>query len=75
MYYKFTQNSKERQMFLDYWNLCQKHWEPEDTDEYWKAVIADVYDFVEKHGTVEMASHLGVALVNTLEEKLRGVKK
>lgn len=71
MNYVFSKNSKERQMFVDFWNLCQKHWVPENNDKYWDEVVKDVYDFVEKHGAVEMSSHLGVALVNTLEEKER----
>ena len=31
---KFSKGSEEWQMFIDYWNLCQKHWQVESTDEY-----------------------------------------
>lgn len=66
---KFEKGTKEYQMFLDYWNLCQRHWEPERSDEYWNLAIADVDEFVKQHKNCLMASHLGLALINTLEEK------
>ena len=30
---KFAKGSEEWQMFMDFWALCQKYWEPEETDE------------------------------------------
>jgi hypothetical protein len=69
MNYEFTKNSEERQMFVDYWNLCQKHWVPEDSDKYWDEVNKDVYAFLDKHAGIGMSSHLGVALVDALQEK------
>ena len=69
MNYEFAKNSEERQMFVDYWNLCQKHWVPEDSDKYWNELNKDVYAFLDKHAGIEMSSHLGVALVDALQEK------
>lgn len=31
---KFSKGSEEWMMFTDFWQLCQKHWEVELTDEY-----------------------------------------
>ena len=69
MNYEFAKNSEERQMFVDYWNLCQEFWVPEDSDKYWNEVNKDVYAFLDKHAGIEMSSHLGVALIDTLQEK------
>lgn len=70
---KFEKGTKEYQMFLDFWNLCQKHWEPERSDEYWNLLIADVDDFVKRHKTCLMASYLGLALINTQEERTKEI--
>jgi hypothetical protein len=42
---KFDKGSEKWMMFMDFWKLCQKHWEPEDNDEYWDNLINDCDDF------------------------------
>ena len=48
---KITQGSEEYQMFLDFWNMCKKFWEPEDNDEYWDDLVKAVTAFNKKHKT------------------------
>lgn len=48
---KFEKGSEEWQMFMDYWELCQKHWIPDDTDEYWQGLIDGINAFYKKHNT------------------------
>ena len=34
----FDKNGVERKMFADFYKMCEKFWEPENTDEYWTEV-------------------------------------
>lgn len=38
---KFAKGSDEWMMFMDFWNLCQKFWISEDTDEYYEQLIKE----------------------------------
>lgn len=69
---KFEKGSEEWQMFMDYWELCQKFWEPEDTDIFWKSVIDEINAFCKKYGT-DFSRKLALALVNELEAKAKGI--
>lgn len=48
---KFKEGSEEWKMFADYWMLCKKFWEPEETEEYWESVIDAGNAFLKKHNT------------------------
>lgn len=52
---EFRKGSKEQQMFLDLWNICQKYWIPEDNDSYWHEVISVTDGFVQKYKDVHPA--------------------
>lgn len=67
---KFFKGSEEWQMFQDYWNLCQKIWEPEESDEYWERAI-DLCDKFHKKYNTEFSKHAAVAIVNALDEKYK----
>lgn len=45
----FVKGSPEQQMFMEFWELCQEYWEPEDTDEYWVAFSWDLNEFGMKY--------------------------
>ena len=47
---KFTKDSKEFQMFGDYYEIVKKYWEPENTLEYNDAVVKALNDFGKKYG-------------------------
>ena len=71
---KFSKGSEEWMMFTDFWNLCQKYWIVEDTDEYWECVIRSANDFQKKYNHILLSRRLALAFVDALEDvfKKRG---
>lgn len=67
---KFAKGSSEWMMFMDYWTLCQKYWEPDDNDDYWELVVKETDVFYRKYNS-EFAKSLALTLVNELERKSR----
>ena len=65
---KFAKGSSEWMMFMDYWTLCQKYWEPEESDSYWENLIDATDDFYKKYNT-DFAKSLALSLVNEAERK------
>lgn len=65
--YRFSNGTEERELFNDYWKLCQKFWQPEDNDEYWKALHDSCVDFGKKYG--KFAEDLALSLVKEMEWK------
>lgn len=63
---RFGKGTEEWQMFKDFWDLCQKYYEPEENSEYWNSLIASVGAFNMKYRT-KFASQLSLALFNTVE--------
>lgn len=72
---KFAKGSEEWQMFMDYWALCQKYWEPEDSDEWWEETLHEIDVFAKKYGSTVFVRGLCMALVNELELKAKSRKK
>ena len=70
---KFAKGSEEWLMFMDYWALCQKYWEPDDNDDYWESVVKETDVFYRKYNS-EFAKSLALTLVNELERKSRSRK-
>ena len=70
---KFAKGSSEWMMFMDYWTLCQKYWEPDDNDDYWESVVKETDVFYRKYNS-EFAKSLALTLVNELERKSRSRK-
>ena len=70
---KFAKGSSEWMMFMDYWALCQKYWEPDDNDDYWESVVKETDVFYRKYNS-EFAKSLALTLVNELERKSRARK-
>lgn len=46
---QFEKDTEERSMFTDLWELCQKYWIAEKTDEYWDSFLKDIEEFETKH--------------------------
>lgn len=59
-----------REVFTDYWKLCQALWEPEQEDEYWEDVMHQIDFFYKKYKT-PFAKYLAVALANDLDRRSR----
>ena len=71
---KFSKGSEEWLMFTDFWQLCQKYWEVERSDEYWESLIDCTNDFYEKYRSIPLARRLSFALIEAMEDiyKKRG---
>lgn len=72
---KFVKGSEEWQMFNDYWKLCQHYWKPEEKDEYWKSLIADIDNFCRKYGNEIFPRKISLAFVETLEARSKEIRK
>lgn len=66
---KFNKGSEEWQMFVDYWNLCQKYWQIESNDDYWQELIYAIDDFIKKYKDIPFAYRLAMAFADTKEEE------
>ena len=72
---KFQKGSEEWAMFNEYWSLVQKYYIPEDTDQYWDDVIADMNRFAKKYASVPLARKITMAFMQTLEDKYKKQRK
>lgn len=68
---KFNKGSEEWMMFTDFWQLCQKYWKVESSDEYWDSLIDCMNDFCEKYKEIPLARKIAFALIETMEEKYK----
>ena len=66
---KIEKNSKEWNMFSDYWKLLQEVWGIEESEEYWQGVRDKVEEFPAKYGAFGIS--LSVALLDELERRSR----
>lgn len=65
---KFTKGSEEWQMFMDFWNLCQKYWEPEESDDYWSRLFNECNAFFRKYAS-DFARGLAKELMDDVERR------
>ena len=69
---KFGKDSKEFQMFADYWNMCQKYWNIKvDNDKEWEQLVYDVQVFCENYSQISIARKLASALLDDLEKRCK----
>ena len=67
---QFQKGTEEFMMFADFYELCKRFWIPEDTEEYWEALVNESQKFSRKYGSV-YARHFAMALIRALEELSR----
>lgn len=72
---KFNKGSEEWMMFTDYWNLCQRYWIVEDTDEYWNSLVDCTNDFYEKYKNIDLSEDLAMALLNSQDKKSKKLRR
>lgn len=66
----FDKLSKEREMFAEFYRICERYWDVKNTDEYWDALIHDTDKFVEKFRTEDMfALKIMSEFINRCERK------
>lgn len=68
---KFLKGSEERMLILDFYELCQSIWIPENTEEYCNDAADRLDAFFEKYKTA-FAKDLCKALLNEIERKSGG---
>lgn len=68
---KFLKGSEEWQMFMDYWNLCQKFWSIEDNDEYWDNLAMEIDAFAKKYNKDLFAVNIAMAFLNTQDARYK----
>ena len=67
----FKQNSKEWDMFADYYKLCGKYWTPEavDNKEWWDEMWEATDEFRKKYETEDkFAAYLVIAFRDRLKD-------
>lgn len=72
---RFEKGSEEWLMFQDYWKLCQKYWDVENSDEYWDELIKESEEFLKKYESIPLARKMSMAFLDTQEEKYKNNKK
>ncbi len=60
--------SKEWQMFGDYFKLCKKYWEVKDTDQYWEDLINSVNEFYNKYKDIPLSESIALAFSETQDK-------
>lgn len=63
--------TKEWQMFGDFFQLCKKYWDVEETDEYWENLIKDNNNFYNKYKDITLSEKLAIAFSETQEEIMK----
>lgn len=70
---RFDKGSTVWKLFMEYWSICQKYWEPEEGDEYWEALKWELDAFWKKYDSelLTLARGLADVLNNYLAKKKR----
>lgn len=66
---KFEKGSKEWYMFQEYWKLCQRFWVPEDSKQYWNALVEEMDSFYKKYKDIALSEKIAAAFINLLDEQ------
>lgn len=67
---RFAKDSKEWQMFVDFWNICQKYWiVDKGDDKYWESVISEIDEFTQKYKEITLSRQLALAFMTDLEKR------
>lgn len=68
---KFEKDSEEWKMFMDFWQLCQRHWIPDSSEKYWQAFTDETNEFYRKHPDT-FSRALGNVLHKEMEKRMNG---
>ncbi len=70
---RFGKGTPEREMFQDFWRLCQGYWVIEDNGGYWDQAKKAANSFYEKNKATDMvfAREIAIAFIETLNKKHR----
>jgi hypothetical protein len=62
---------EEQRFMSDFWNFRKAFYQPEDSDDYWRALIDEVDLIAEKYGMNGFFTSLLLAVVDDLEYRYR----
>lgn len=68
----FEKDSREFNLFKDYWDFCKKHWQVTDTDEWWEEATNEIRAYAKKYGNTRFVLDLSLAVMNHLERQVKG---
>ena len=71
---QLTKQDAEWQMFADYYKIYQDFYTPEDSDEYWKSLVAEADKFYKKYNT-QYAKSIILAYVESRSKIYKKKKK
>ena len=71
---KFEKGSKEFCFFREFWDLIQKYYIPENTDEYWQSLDEDANDLANKYDD-KFFDSLIISFVTEMAKKLEEGKR
>lgn len=72
---KFLKGSEEWMMFMDFWNLCQKFWIPENSDEYFEKFAKSQEIFTKRYKHSPFSIALALALADEIDRKSEELKE
>ena len=74
---KFSKGSEEWVLFMDFWQICQDYFIPEDNDTYWENLIEVISVFTEKYKNTknyDFAKRVSIAFIESREKVLNEQK-
>jgi hypothetical protein len=72
---KFNKNSKEWEMFVNYWQFVQKYYIPEPQDEWWEELISESDKLARKYGNTQYIRDLILAHIGDVERRWKNAEK
>lgn len=69
-YKKFTKETKEFQMFQEFWTIFQNFGEVENTEKYWEELQNTASQFSKKYGTY--GTQLMISMYEEFERRNKG---
>ena len=64
-------DTKEWQMFGDYFKLCKHFWDIKDTGQYWEELIDATNDFYNRYKDIPLAKAMIIAFSETQDKLAR----
>ena len=76
--FTFDNDSEEKQMFTEFYRLCQKYWNPvpEDSDAFWTECIREFTEFEEKFSVInsipfELSKNWAITITEYFDKKTK----
>ncbi len=67
--------TEEFEMFGDFFKICKRYWDIQDTDKYWDDLVKETDIFCKKYETEILSQKLMFSFLETQEIKNRIINK